>query len=304
MKSIKGRWAGSFSAIVTPFSEQGDLDERALRANVRMTVDEGTHGLVIGGHNGEAHLMTDEERIRVTDIALEEVAGRIPVLAGTGGIRTDRVIALSRQAEAQGVDGVMVESPYFMTPKGGDLISHFAHLSDAVTLPIMIYNNPARSGVDLDIGLMTKISESSNIVAIKETSGSFERIMRLILNLGDRIRVFVGASRLFGLASVQMGAAGFVDGMSQVVGGNVMRLYESAIASDRVAEAVAIQRELFKLGEILFHSAGTSPATIKDAMRLLGRPGGFSRAPLRAMEGDDLHRFERALLQLSIVRRS
>jgi len=298
----RSEWKGSFSAIVTPFTKSGDLDESAIRANVRMTVQEGAHGLVICGHNGEAHLMTDDERLRVIGIAVAEVNGKIPVIAGSGGIRTENVIHLSKAAQSLGVDGVMIEAPYFMTPKRGDLIAHFAQISDAVSLPIMVYNNPARAGVDLDVATMTEIAEKANIAAIKETSGSFERITRLVLNLGDRLCIFVGASRLFGLPCVQMGAAGFVDGNSQVVGRSMSLLYECAAAPERVREAINLQREMFQLGELLFHSSGTSPATIKDAMRLLGRPGGYSRAPLRAMQGEDLRRFEHELNNLGIVR--
>jgi len=278
------------------------LNESAIKANVRMSVDEGSHGLVIVGHNGEAHLMSDDERMRVVEIALEEAGGCIPVLAGTGGIRTESVIRLSKRAEALGVDGVMVEAPYFMTPKAGDLIAHFARISDAIATPIMVYNNPARSGVDLDIALMREISSRANVVAIKETSTSFERIVRLVLNLGQQLKVFVGPSRLFGLAGVQMGASGFVDGMSQIVGRSASLFYECAATPERVVAAIDLQRELFQLGELLFHSSGTSPATIKDAMRLLDRPGGYPRSPLRAMQGEELQRFDREMRKLNIIR--
>jgi len=301
MKQVSEGWKGSFSAIVTPFLLSGELDEAAVRANVRMTVDEGAHGLVIAGHNGEAHLMNDDERIRVIELAVDEVDRRIPVIAGTGGIRTDTVIALSKRAQALGIDGVMVEAPYFMTPKAGDLIAHFARISDAVSVPIMVYNNPARCGVDLDISIMREVSMHANVVAIKETSASFERVLRLILTLGTHLRVFVGPSRLFGLAAVQLGAAGFVDGMSQVVGRSASLLYDYAAAHENVASAIELQREMFQLGDLLFHSAGTSPATIKDAMRLLGRPGGYPRPPLRAMQGEDLARFEIELRKLKVV---
>ena len=212
--------------------------------------------------------------------------------------------AFRKQAQTLGVDGVMVEAPYFMTPKPGDLIAHFARISDAISVPLMVYNNPARSGVDLDIALMREISSHANVVAIKETSASFERIVRLVLNLGQQLQVFVGPSRLFGLAAVQLGASGFVDGMSQIVGRSAALLYEDALVPDRISSAINLQRELFQLGELLFHSSGTSPATIKDAMRVLGRPGGYPRLPLRAMQGDELSRFEKELRKLKIVRQA
>jgi 4-hydroxy-tetrahydrodipicolinate synthase len=296
-------WSGSFSAIVTPFHRSGELDEVGLRANVRMTVEEGAHGLVIAGHNGEAHLMTDDERLRVIEVAVSEVNRRIPVIAGTGSIRTESVIRLSGHAASLGVDGVMIEAPYFMTPKPADLVAHFADISAAVSVPIMVYNNPARAGVDLDVSLMREIAKNANVVAIKETSASFERVMRLIVGLGDRLRVFVGPSRLFGLAAAQLGAAGFVDGMSQIVGRGAAQLFEYARMPERLNSAIELQRDLFLLGELLFHSPGTSPATIKDAMRLLGRPGGYPRPPLRPMSGPDLRRLDLEMRNLAVVRR-
>ncbi|MDA0675582.1 MAG: dihydrodipicolinate synthase family protein [Proteobacteria bacterium] len=294
-------WQGSFPAICTPFTKDGALDEKAIRANVRMTVDEGAHGMVICGHNGEAHLMSDDERTRVTAWACEEVNGRIPVIAGTGHINTNDVIALTKAAKSVGANGAMVEAPYFMTPKKPDILTHYQRISDACDLPIKVYNNPSRAGCDITPEMLVTLAERANIASIKDSMGNYERIMQLIQAVGDRLRVFIGPARLFGFAGVTMGAHGFVDGLPQIAGRAATRLYELAAARND-AEGVPLQHRLFRLGHVMFHSAGTPPSTTKDAMRILGRPGGWPRAPLQAMEGQDLRKLEDALKSLSLVK--
>ena len=140
MSKRRVSWEGSFPANVTPFTKSGDIDEALLRQNVRMTLDEGAHGIVVCGHNGEAHLMTPEERKRVIAVSVEEVNGRIPVIAGTGAIATDVVIRQTKDAKDVGADGAMIEPPYFMKPKPADTIAHYARITDAVDIPIMVYN--------------------------------------------------------------------------------------------------------------------------------------------------------------------
>lgn len=300
MSTHRVSWAGSFPAIVTPFAQDGALDEALIRANVKMTVNEGAHGLVICGHNGESHLMTDKEREQVITWAVEEVAGRIPVIAGTGHINTLDVIRLTKAATAAGADGALIEAPYFMRTKPADTVAHFARISDAVDIPIKLYNNPARAGIDLTVDIIDKLAEKANIVSIKDSMGSFERVMQLIQGVGDRVKVFIGPARLFGFAAIIMGADGFVDGNAQIAGRASTDLYDLAVARDH-ARGVPLQHQMFRVGQALFDSAGTPPATIKDGMRILGRPGGWPRPPLRAMEGDDLRRFEDALKATGLV---
>jgi 4-hydroxy-tetrahydrodipicolinate synthase len=293
-------WHGSFPAVLTPFRLDGALDEELLRANLEMTVREGAHGLLIGGHNGEAHLSTDDERKRTWRIAVEVVQGRIPVLAGTGAIRTEHAIELTSAARAAGVDGAMIEFPYFMTPNRPDLLAHFRAISDAVDLPVMIYNHPKRTGVSMSPGLLSELAEIEHIVAVKDSSGDFVHVLECIRAAGDRIQFFIGPARLYGVPALVMGVAGFVDGLPQVMGSRVSEMYESVRSGDLEA-ARRRQWECFEVGELLYKAAGTWPATGKDAMRIQGRPGGWPRLPLRPMEGDDLEILRRGLLRLGLL---
>ena len=244
--------------------------------------------------------MSEAERGRVIAIAVEEVAGRVPVVAGTGHIGTEDVIRLTNAADAAGADGEMIEPPYFMTPKPEDIVAHYTRIAEATDLPILLYNNPARAGCDLTPAIVDRLADIDAIVAIKDSNGDFVRIMHLLQRVADRIKVFVGPARLYGFAGVLMGASGFVDGLPQVAGRRAVDLYNLAVAGD-LARGVPLQHELFHLGQVLYNAPGTYPATIKDAMRLLGRPGGYPRPPLRPMTKADLEALERELRGLGLL---
>ena len=293
-------WNGAFTAIVTPFTRDGGIDEALLKENIKLSMEEGNHGMVICGHGGEAHLMDDAERQRVIAIAVAEVNGHFPVVAGTGGINTNEVITRTRTAVAAGVDGVMIEQPFFMNPKKRDVIAHYARISDAVDVPIMFYNCPGRAGIDVDTETTVKLAEVARIVAVKDSAQSYLRMMELIGAIGDEVGIFIGPAAIWGFAGILMGAVGFVDQVQQVAGRKLPMLYDLAVGRD-IDRGVALQHDLMPLRQLLFNSAGTSPATIKDAMRLMGRPGGYPRAPLQPMAGEGLAAFEAVLRDLGYL---
>lgn len=293
-------WRGVYSAIVNPFTQSGEFDEKAFRQNVSMSIDEGVGGLVINGHNGEVHLISDEERYRFLRVAIDECRGRVPIVAGAGAIGTLDVIRHCKDARAAGADGVMIEPPYFMRPKPSDLVAHFSRISDATELPIMVYNVPHRAGTDVTTAMMVKLMEHANIAAIKESTGSYDRMMELMEATGDELSFFVGPAGVFGFPGVLMGASGFVDGMQQVAGRDAALLFEYAEKGD-VARGVPLQKKLFRLRTLVFEFSTTSPVTLKDAMRLQGRPGGWPRPPLRSAEGAELDRFAQILRSIGYL---
>jgi len=293
-------WAGSFPAIMTPFTREGALDETLLRENIEMTIREGAHGILVGGHNGEAHLSTDAERKRTWEIGVEVVRRRIPLLVGTGGIGTDHVIDLTSYAERLGVDGVMIEMPYFMTPNPADILDHYRAISDAVDVPIMVYNHPKRTGVGMTPAMLVELAAIRHVVAAKDSTGDFVHVLECLRVAADRVRFFIGPARLYAFPAVAMGAAGFVDGLPQVLGDRVSRLYQNIIAGD-MDSARRGQWELFEAGELLYKAAGTWPATAKDAMRMQGRPGGWPRRPLRPMADSDQRRLREGLSRLGVL---
>jgi 4-hydroxy-tetrahydrodipicolinate synthase len=300
MNDGKVSWSGSMVAALTPFTQDGALDESALRENIEMTVREGAHAILVGGHNGEAHLSTDAERKRTWEIAVEVVRQRIPLLVGTGGIRTEHVVELTRTAQALGVDGVMIESPYFMTPNLPDILEHYRTVSDSVSIPIMVYNHPKRTGVSLSPAAMRQLAEIDNVVAVKDSTGDFVHVLECLRAVGETLRIFIGPARLFGFPAVVMGVAGFVDGLPQVMGSRISELYEASLRGDN-ATAQRRQWEAFEIGELLYKASGAWPATGKDAMRLQGRPGGWPRRPLLPMRGADLEKLRAGLVQAGFL---
>lgn len=275
-------WRGAFAAVVTPFTRDGELDLRALRANVEMTVGDGTHGLMVGGQYGEGNLLSEAEKETLFAVASETVNGRIPVIAATGQISTAATIALTRAAQRAGADGVMIDPPIYIQPKAKETFGHFARIADAVDIPIMLCNTPYRVGVDLDLPLLARLLEIPSIVAIKHSGTDVQRVIEMVETFQDRLKVFIGPARLFGFYGVLMGAAGFLDGLIQVIGRKPVEMYEAAVARD-LDRGLALQRELFHFGEIIYSKEATSPATTKEAMRMLGRPGGWPRAPLHPL---------------------
>ena len=302
MNDGKVSWRGSFPAIVTPFRSDGSLDEALFLENVEMTVGEGAHGIVIGGHNGESPLMEVDERIRLFELAIPRIAGRIPTICGTGHVRTETTITLTRAAAALGADGVMIETPYYMTPSDDDVVAHYRMVSDAAPIPILVYNNPRRTGCSVSPKLLDRLAEVDQVVAIKDSAGDFLQIVEFVRAAAERVAVFVGPARLFGFPAVAMGAQGFVDGLPQLFGRDAYDLYNLAVEG-RVEEARALQYRCYAAGEAIYKNVKsyTYPATLKAAMNLLGRPGGYPRLPLRPLDDAALAILRRDMAAIGLL---
>jgi 4-hydroxy-tetrahydrodipicolinate synthase len=303
MNTVKTEWRGSFPAIVTPFDKDFEIDERLFLENVEMTIAEGNHGIIVGGHNGEAPVMSFEERCRIVQLAVMQVRSRIPLLTGTGGIDTREVIKLTRAVKELGANGVMIEPPYYMTPQPADVIAHYQAISDQVDIPIMAYNNPRRVGVDITVDLLDRLANIKNVVAIKDSSFNFMQCLDSLARCADRIAIFMGPSFNYGLSAVVMGVSGYVDGIPQIMGRRAVDLFEASVNGD-IDKAREIQWQAYQLGKVLFNAEGTFPATVKDAMNLLGRPGGLPRPPLGSMSGAALERFKAGLVECGVLMRA
>jgi 4-hydroxy-tetrahydrodipicolinate synthase len=302
MNDGKVTWEGSFPAIVTPFRADGSVDEALFLENVELSVREGAHGLVIGGHNGEAPLMGVEERIRLFELAIPAVAGRIPVICGSGHARTDLTIQMTRAAKALGADGVMIETPYYMTPSDDDVVAHYQLVSDTVEIPILVYNNPRRTGCSVRVELLERLANVEQVVAVKDSAGDFLQVVESIRACADRIEVFIGPARLFGFPAVAMGAKGFVEGLPQIMGSDIARLYELSRAGHN-DEAKALQYRCYAAGEAIYKNVKsfTYPATLKAVMNLQGRPGGLPRLPLRPLDDAALAILERDMAAIGLL---
>ena len=300
MNNGKVDWYGSFVAVVTPFNEQGDIDDRAFSANVRRLVDEGVNGVVVSGCTGESWSLTPEERIHLCRLALDTVGTRVPVIAGTGGVPTPTVIELSRRAKEAGVAGLMILPPYYAMPGAREVVEHYRAISDGVQHPILLYNIPRRTGINLTPDLLEQIVGFEWVVAIKESSNDFIQTEATILAFGDRISVFTGHSAERGVPAVVMGAKGFVSSLeSQIMGQPAVEMY-ALVKRGEIDKARQTQLRTLALDEQM-RKIGTFPANLKAAMNLVGRNGGYPRRPLLPLTGTDIERVRATLDKLQLM---
>ena len=269
-------WHGSFAVNVTPFTADGDIDEDAYRRNVENVTDAGCHGLIAAGSTGEFFLMTLEERKRVFSIAVDQVAGRIPVLAGTSATRTADVVDLTQHAREIGCDGVLLLPPIYIGIDDRELTEFYVRVSEDGGLPIMLYNSPLAVQENMTARFILELSEVANIVAVKDSSRDLQQIADLIRFCGDRLRIFVGEENQL-LAGMAMGADGAVAMVPQVVGGMAVELYEAAAAGE--TERAQQLHEKVKRVYDLF-DVGSGYVCMKESMNMLGKPGGYSRPPM------------------------
>lgn len=298
MNNGKVAWRGSFPAVVTPFRKDGSIDERLFAANLELLMEEGAAGLVVCGSTGEAWSMTVEEKVRLAGLAASVAARSVPVIVGTGEIRTDRVIEASLGVKAAGADGVMVVPPYYAEVNRDAVLQHYRTIDKAVGLPIVLYNHPQTTGVNLDASYLEELAELEWVVATKESANDVGQLFELLFKLGDRLDIMAGYTAKHGAAGAFMGCSAFVGATeTQILGAEGISLFRVAAEGD-VARARQIQRRANALGAI--GAIGATPAGLKAGMNLLGRPGGYCRTPIPDLTSEEIEHVERILDSLDL----
>ncbi len=287
---------GVFVALVTPMKANGDIDFRNLGKQVDAMVAAGIHGLIPLGSTGEFYAMTAGERRAVIQATIEAADGRLPVVAGANASSTRDVIAFSREAEQLGCDGVMLAAPYYSLPTPEELFAHFSAVNAAIGIPIMLYNYPGRTGVDMSPEFIGRLAGLSNVRYVKESTGDITRISTLLRTCGDRIGVFCGGDGV-AFESLALGAIGWVGGVANVAPRQHVELYR-LIAERQDYEAA--RRLYFKMLPLLSLMEGGGKYTqwVKAACGLVGRPVGAPRAPLQAATAAELRQLKSALAKL------
>lgn len=227
---------GVFTVMITPLADDGAVDLRALAAFTDWQIREGIHGLIPLGSTGEFLSLSEEERDGVARTVIETAAGRVPVLIGTGAEDTREAVRLSRKAEAMGADGVMVIPPFYSTPTDDEVVHHYAAIAEAISIPVMVYNNPATANVDLKPELVARIAAIKGCDYIKESTLEITRVRDIIRLAGADMTVFGG---ILGFESFVMGAAGWVAVASNVAPGPMARLFELVADEGRIDEGRA-----------------------------------------------------------------
>jgi 4-hydroxy-tetrahydrodipicolinate synthase len=273
-----GNFHGVFTALVTPMQADGEIDYHKLGTFADYLIGQGVHGLIPLGSTGEYYALTSDERERVIRITLEAADGRVPVVAGTNAGSTRDVIAFSRQAETLGCDGVMLAPPYYSLPQPAELLVHFRAVSDALGIPIMLYNYPGRTGVDMSPEFIEQLAGLKNLRYVKESTGEMPRIADLLRRCGDRLGVFCGCDTL-ALPCLMVGAIGWVGGVANVLPASHAQLYELTVVQKDYVAARALFFEMLPLLELM-EGGGKYTQWVKAACALMGHDCGTPRGPL------------------------
>ncbi|WLR53383.1 4-hydroxy-tetrahydrodipicolinate synthase [Mesobacillus subterraneus] len=264
------------TAMVTPFDHKGHIDFNKTTQLVNHLIDNGTDSLVVAGTTGESPTLSKEEKVALFKHVVKVVDKRVPVIAGTGSNNTYATIELTKKAEEIGVDAIMIVAPYYNKPNQEGLYQHFKAAAEATSLPVMVYNIPGRSVVNIQPETIIKLAGIPNIVAVKEASGNLNAMTKIIANTPDDFLLYSGDDGLT-LPVLAIGGTGIVSVASHVIG-NEMQAMVDAFFSGRNADAANLHQRLLPIMQGLF--AAPSPAPVKTALQLKGLDVGSVRLPM------------------------
>ena len=276
------RFEGIIPPLVTPMKDGGELNLDGLSPIIEHVIKGGVHGIFILGSQSESFALSLDEKRQIILKTLELVSGRVPVLVGTGMITTRDSIRLTRLARDLGADGVSVMTPYFITPSQDELYEHYrAVAEEAEEMSVLLYNNPLRTGVQIEVETVVRLAELENVVGMKESSGDMMRMMRYIqATEGMDFDVLSGNDALI-YTGMLCGAKGGVSATANVYPRLVVGIYEAVKRGD-LDEGRRLQYEILKF-RVAFNRLGTFPAMVKEAMNMLGLPAGPPRPPVKPL---------------------
>jgi 4-hydroxy-tetrahydrodipicolinate synthase len=289
-------FTGSLVAIVTPF-RQGTVDERALAELIEWQIANGTNGIVPCGTTGESATLSHSEHNRVIELTVEVVHRRVPVIAGTGSNSTAEAITLTKHAKQAGADGALLITPYYNKPTQEGLYRHYTAVAEAVDLPIILYNIPGRTGVNMLPSTIARLSAIKTIVGVKEGSGSVQQASDIVQMCGDRLTVLAGDDSLT-LPMMAVGAKGVITVTANVMPMEMAGLVK-AFASGRIDEARRIHFKLSPIFAALFYE--TNPIPVKEALGLMRKIDPELRLPLCPMAQDTREKLIRVLKDAALI---
>jgi 4-hydroxy-tetrahydrodipicolinate synthase len=290
---------GVIPAITTPFKEDQSLDLAGLDTLCKFVIDDGVDGILVNGCTGESWAIDATERDKIFACTVQATAGRVPVIAGCSSISVKDTIAKVRQAEVAGCDAVMISPPWYIMLGQDEIMDHFEAVLSEIELPVMLYNIPRRTGVQLGVDVIDRLADHPKVVALKESSKDWGILSSCIRRTSDRISVFAGYASYYGLAAITEGAVGYVDSSTPVFGARSPEFFKAA-SSGNTAKARSIQSEMAGILSDFF-GIGTFPAAIKGALDHLGRPGGRPRDPIRQLTPDQRDKLRRAMKRAGLL---
>lgn len=287
------------TAMVTPFDRKGEIDYPATKNLVEHLITNGTDAVVVAGTTGESPTLSTEEKIELFKFVVKQVNGRIPVFAGTGSNNTRESIQLTREAEACGVDGIMLVAPYYNKPSQEGLYQHFKIIAESTKLPIMLYNVPGRTASNIDVDTVVRLSEIENIVCVKEASGDLAAMAEIISRTREDFSLYCGDDALT-LPTLAIGGIGVVSVSAHIVGNEMQKMIH-AYKAGNVIEAGAIHREILPIFKAMF--SAPSPSPLKAALNMKGIEVGDVRLPLVPLNDEQIKELKKQI-QLTITRAS
>ena len=287
---------GSGVAIVTPFSENGVNFEK-LRELLEWHVKEGTDAIVVCGTTGEATTMTDAEKKETIKFTVDVINKRIPVIAGTGSNNTAAAIEMSKFAESVGVDGLLVITPYYNKTNSRGLIKHFETINASVNTPIILYNVPGRTGVNITPNDLVELSKLSNVVAVKEASGNISQVAQIKALCGDNLDIYSGNDDQI-IPIMSLGGKGVISVLANIIPNKVHRMAKAYLEGN-TQEALNLQLDNLRLSNTLFIE--TNPIPVKVALNMMGKEVGPLRLPLFDMEPKNEELLKSTLVDYKLI---
>lgn len=291
-------FTGAGVAIITPMNADGSINYDGFSDNIEYQIENGTDAIIVCGTTGEASTMTDEEHIECIRFAVEKTKGRIPVIAGTGSNDTKYAVELSKVAQEKGADGLLLVTPYYNKASQKGLVMHFGAVAKAVDIPIILYNIPGRTGVNIDIPTYKKLAEYKNIVAVKEASGNISYTSKLISECGGLLDVYSGNDDII-VPMMSIGSKGVISVLSNVIPKETHEMAQLCLKNN-CEKAAEMQMKYLELINNLFIEV--NPIPVKEAMNMMGMAAGPCRLPLCEMTDEHKETLRATLVKLGLAK--
>jgi 4-hydroxy-tetrahydrodipicolinate synthase len=287
------------TAMATPFKEDYSLDIKRACELAEKLVAEGSDGILVAGTTGESPTLSHEEKLELFRAVKDVLKGKASVIAGTGNYNTRESIELTKSAEVIGVDGILLVAPYYNKPPQDGLYAHFKAIAQATSLPVILYNIPSRTGVNILPATVTRLAnEVRNIIAVKEASQSTDQAVEILRGLNREDFVIYSGDDSFTMPLLSVGGYGVISVASHIVGREIKEMIDSFVSGD-VNKAIQINRKLFPLFKALFVT--TNPIPLKEAMKLIGFDIGPPRLPLVRAGEKEINIIQEALRELELL---
>ncbi len=296
------KFEGTYVAMVTPFTKEGQIDEEGFRNNINDLIEKGVSGLVGAGTTGESATLSHEEHQHVIEILVDEVDGRVETVAGTGSNATSEALSLTQYAYDAGADSALLITPYYNKPQQHAMVQHYRTIAETVDIPLIAYNVPSRTGINMDVETIVELAKIDGIDAVKEASGSVDKvsdIYRALTHEGleDDFCILSGEDSLT-LPLMAVGATGVISASANIDAKRMVLMVDS-ILNDDYTRAMELHYEMLELIRALF--VESNPVPVKTAMNIMGLPSGPLRQPLAEMKEENVEILKKALKDSNFI---